>query len=483
MNEHQRIEELAARSMDGALAAADGQRLQAHLVACADCRRFAAGLRKDEALARSRTRPHAPAHVREAVAVAALRPTSPPAAVRPVLPVLGALAVALLLLAGLSLLGRLRTEVAAPLPPRSWAPLGDASPFVDAQVYDVLGTGANLLALGEITGPDHPGPAGWMTTDGLTWTRLPPEAMFSGGRGEHLAANGDTMVVLGSDYGNGTAQSLPAPKAWLTRGQRSCDSCLNLPPGNSWQDAGTSFPRGETTLILFEALTSGGPGFVAVGKEDVFPMQSAVVPPVGARVATSADGSTWTLNDPQAPEFVAGWMHDVAAGPAGIVAVGETALAPTVWYSADGGSWTRLPDAISPSSASIRSVATGPGGFVAVGDDGDTALAWVSSDGRSWRQSPASPSLERARMLWVRWLGSSFVATGETASGDGVAWESPDGDAWTRLDTGSIFRGASIQRAASIGSRSVLFGIDTTQGFNVPFPATEIAVGDVVATP
>jgi hypothetical protein len=399
------------------------------------------------------------------------------------LPVLGALAVALLLLAGLNLLGRLRTESAAPVAPRSWAPLGDASPFVDAQVYDVLGTGANLIVLGEVTGSDHPGPAGWTTTDGLTWTRFPPETVFTGGRGQLLAMTGDTMVVLGTDFGNGTGQGVPAPRAWLTHGVRTCDSCPNLPSGNAWLDAHTTFPGGGTTSIGFEALTSGGPGFVAVGTEAAFPVEASLVPPVGASVATSADGSTWTLNDPQAPEFTAGWMHDVAAGPAGIVAVGETALAPTIWYSADGGSWTRLTDAVSPSNASVRSVATGPGGFVAVGDDGDTALAWVSSDGRSWQPSPASPSLEGARMLWVRWLGTSYVATGATASGDGVAWESPDGVTWTRLDTGSIFRGASIQRAASIGSRTVLFGIDTTKGFNVPFPATEVAVGDAAATP
>jgi hypothetical protein len=86
-------------------------------------------------------------------------------------------------------------------------------------------------------------------------------------------------------------------------------------------------------------------------------------------------------------------------------------------------------------------------------------------------------------MLRVRWLGSSFLATGETASGDGVAWDSADGEAWTRLNTGSIFTGASIERAASIGSRSVLFGIDTTEGFAVPYPATVVAVGDVVAAP
>lgn len=474
MNEHRRIEELAARSMDVALAAADRDRLEAHLAVCADCRRFASGLRTDEALARSLTRPHAPERVRDAVVVAALRPASR-AAIRPVFPVVAAVAIAVLLLTGLAVVGRLRTQEAARLAPRSWVPLGDASPFVDAYVWDVLGTGTNLLALGEMNGSDQPGAAGWMTTDGLAWTRLPPEAMFTGGVGHFLAANGDTMVVL---------DAMPrSPRAWASHVQRSCDSCPDLPSRGSWQDAVTVFPRRAGTAMIFDALTSGGPGFLAVGMEAPWPMEPGVVPPIGARVATSADGSTWTFNNPQAPEFQAGWMHDVAVGPAGIVAVGETAFAGTVWYSADGGSWARLPDAISPSSASVRSVAVGPGGFVAVGYDGGVATSWISSDGRSWRPSPASPSLRAARMLRVRWLESSFLATGETASGDGVAWESPDGEAWSRLDTGSIFTGASIQRAAAVGSRTILFGIDTTQGFAVAVPSTVIAVGDISDAP
>ena len=85
-------------------------------------------------------------------------------------------------------------------------------------------------------------------------------------------------------------------------------------------------------------------------------------------------------------------------------------------------------------------------------------------------------------MLSVRWLGSEYVATGEDTNGDGVAWHSADGLSWSRFDTGSIFAGASVDRAVSIRSRYVLFGTDTTVPF-APFPRSIVAVGDVPGQP
>ena len=80
-----------------------------------------------------------------------------------------------------------------------------------------------------------------------------------------------------------------------------------------------------------------------------------------ARVITSTDGTTWTLSDPTDPELVGGSMVGVAAGPVGMpVAVGDTGVAATAWFSSDGRSWTRLSGVISPATASIRGVAAGP---------------------------------------------------------------------------------------------------------------------------
>ena len=101
--------------------------------------------------------------------------------------------------------------------------------------------------------------------------------------------------------------------------------------------------------------------------------------------------------------------------------------------------------------------------YVAVGDDNGSGVSWVSSDGRTWQAAAPSQSLAAARMDSVRWLGSEFVATGETSAGDGVAWESSDGKSWVRLDTGSIFHAIPIQGAAAVGSRILLFGPDEAQ--------------------
>ncbi len=239
---------------------------------------------------------------------------------------------------------------------------------------------------------------------------------MTGGTGELMASNGDTLVVMGRGWDRAVQRDFGVPKAWLMHEQRTCDTCPVPPPGNPWEAASTAFPRGTESGSFFKAMTAGEIGYVAVGVELHYP-ELEQVPPIGASVAVSADGSTWTMNDPRAPEFLGGTMSGVAAGPAGVVAIGETALAPTVWYSSDGRSWTRLAGVISPASASIRGVASGPAGFVAVGDEGGRARAWVSPDGRSWRPAPDSAGLGDGRMQSVRWLGSEYVATGETRGG------------------------------------------------------------------
>lgn len=471
MSEHLQSQQLAAWALDFDSSAADEDQLSAHLRDCAACRRFASGVRADDELARSRSRTHAPDRVRQAVLAAASRP-APRSSVGRILPVVGAAAIVIVLLAGFAWLARPRTDGPGQVPGRSFTRLGDVPAFADGTVFDVLGTGAQLIAVGKVSDAARPMAAVWMSADGLSWQRLPADPTFQGAEALNVAAHGATLIVLGTDVWLTSAPSGPAVRVWLTHGQRSCDSCSTPPSDNPWQTASIAFPHGGDEPLyeplLFAAIADGGPGFVFVGKEIRNPGNGEAV--VGAIVATSADGANWSFNDPASPEFAEGSMSGVAAGPSGVVAVGETGVAPTVWTSGDGLSWRRLPDAISGPGVSLRSVAAGAAGFVAVGDAGGSAISWASADGRTWQASQASQTLANARMLHVAWLGSEFVAIGESG-GDGIAWSSADGLTWTRLETGSIFTGVQLQVAAAIGPRLLLFGTDASGG-------PVVAVGD-----
>jgi hypothetical protein len=265
-------------------------------------------------------------------------------------------------------------------------------------------------------------------------------------------------LVLGGGVVPGSALSPGTVRVLVTHEQRTCETCP-APTSVPSSVASIAFPHPVGTAPLFAAVAAGGSGFVFVGTELADP--GAGDASVGAIVATSPDGLTWTFNEPTAPVFADGAMRGVAAGPSGYVAVGQVQLVPAVWTSADGRSWTQLPGAITPATASLRSVASGPGGFVAVGDDSGAATSWTSADGQAWHAAPRSPELDGARMARVAWTGSSYLAIGESG-GNGAAWASADGLAWARLDTGPVLAQAQMWAAASIQSRDVLFATDPT---------------------
>ena len=491
MNEHRRIRELAANALDFIPPADDRRQLAAHLRDCADCRRFAAGLRADQDLARTLPSLHAPDRVRAAVVAATSRPAQR-LGVEHLLPAIGAAVIVLALLAGLGWLNRARMQGPGQLAPRTWLPLGDVPALSGGLVIDVVNGGGQLVAVGGIPDPTKTGPFGdpvwgsaavWTSADGASWQRLADDPSFAGAGAVNVAVNGDTVLVLGMQPGS-LADSLgvrawdthaepPTFRAWLVDAGQICAGCLPPSSGSPWQPVDIAAPEGGEAHAYFASITAGGPGFVLVGGvySNSPSAASGLVTPVGAVVATSADGSAWSFTNPASPELAGGSMQSVAAGPSGLVAVGDTGLQPTVWTSVDGRSWVRSIGAIASPGASVRSVAAGPGGFVAVGDEAGSASSWVSADGQSWQAAPVSPALADARMIHVTWLGSEFVATGQSQDGTGIAWHSPDGRTWSRLDIASVLAGGPVQAAGEVGSRQLLFGID-------PSNRLAIAVGD-----
>lgn len=221
-----------------------------------------------------------------------------------------------------------------------------------------------------------------------------------------------------------------------------------------------------------------------------------------ARVLTSPDGSTWTL-EPADPGLLAASSNhisivaDVAEGPAGLVAVGATALDDIssgdarAWTSVDGLTWQAAPTAAGMVDAEMESVVAGRDGFVAVGSDGFPggntqlpgargAAVWLSRDGRTWTRVPNQASFAGGVMFGVRRTSSGYVAWGEIHDPGGSTtplppiWTSADGLHWDRAagiaDAGGP--GNPIASIAVLGDRLVAVGSrqlpESAEGISVP---------------
>jgi photosystem II stability/assembly factor-like uncharacterized protein len=208
-----------------------------------------------------------------------------------------------------------------------------------------------------------------------------------------------------------------------------------------------------------------------------------------ARIITSSDGRTWTIEPGDPGLLEASFDHSsmiggVAEGATGLVAVGANVLFDSssgdarAWTSGDGIRWQAAKPPKSFVDASMEAVVAGPNGFVAVGSDGYPgantqlpgargAAAWTSVDGRSWTRAPSQASFADGIMTGVRRTPSGYVAWGQTIpfsnSGGPPAtpiWTSADGLRWDRAfgitDAGGP--GDPISSVLPMGDRLVAVG-------------------------
>ena len=205
-------------------------------------------------------------------------------------------------------------------------------------------------------------------------------------------------------------------------------------------------PRGDARLaerMLTVIATPGG--FLAGGSTG--PESSGRE----ARFWTSADGATWTPVPDDPVTFANAEVRTIVAADGGYVALGWVGPAREVsgsvaWTSVDGLHWTRL-DQASLIGARVAAATIAPfGGLVAVGSDlaDDEALVWTSADGRSWTRAPSEPSRKhdwKTRMTDVTSVGNELVAVGNYLGyqyGTATSWVSTDGLHWEQARSAPV---------------------------------------------
>ena len=204
-------------------------------------------------------------------------------------------------------------------------------------------------------------------------------------------------------------------------------------------------------------------------------------------VLDSTDGLTWHRQDGSTP---GSRPSDLAASPAGIVAIGMID-APSSWSSRDGLTWTAAPDAFraTPSgtdSIAVTDVAAMGSGWLAVGREDPAcqvncgldpvrSFVWTSPDGLTWTLIPDQEALVGGGMNAVTAYDGGYVAAGVSA-GHAAVWTSPDAITWLRVPDAVAFHarpgaGAATDTAAHGVASSdgivVVAGADTNDGYGV----------------
>jgi hypothetical protein len=171
---------------------------------------------------------------------------------------------------------------------------------------------------------------------------------------------------------------------------------------------------------------------------------------------TSSDGETWSLRDMgTTPHTLPAAMAIGSTGT--VVAVGSSASAPLAWTSADGRTWQAHTVAIlgeEQIAERMTTVLATADGYLAGGSVGPELLDrharfWRSIDGRTWQPVPDDAgAFADAEVRAIARLGSRYVALGTVGSVQritgSVAWTSPDGLQWTRIDAPALQAGRAV---------------------------------------
>lgn len=176
----------------------------------------------------------------------------------------------------------------------------------------------------------------WTSVDGLSWSRLPHNEDVFGG-----AWTQEMLAVTVGGPGLVAVGRDGAGSCWCnpilwSGGQHP--AVWTSPDGLSWSRVPHDDNDFAESSDRLLAVTAGGPGLVAVGYNDTGP----------APVWTSIDGLSWTPVTHENPTEMRGWMSDVTVGGPGLVAFGSSADQHAVWTSTHGLEWSPAPNIAIP---------------------------------------------------------------------------------------------------------------------------------------
>lgn len=288
------------------------------------------------------------------------------------------------------------------------------------QIVDAMATSTGrTVAVGSTNGDA----AIWYSTDGRQWTRS-QTGLGGTGRRRLLSVASGPAGWLAVGYGN---QARTAPLLVTSQ------------DGTVWQPDHNLHPD---SLSLFGA-ASGPAGYVIVGAAAA-----------SAETWHSGDLKNWARGTSAHPGDLEGtsasphWMHGVTGGQFGYVAVGglndpsaKTASErPAVWTSADGSTWAmqQLPLPGGSSDASLHQVAAKGNTVIATGTasapNGWAVFADVSADGgKTWQQTQLPQGTGNSIVTALTATPRGWVIAGSSGpfgQASVVLWSSADGHVW-----------------------------------------------------
>ncbi len=264
--------------------------------------------------------------------------------------------------------------------------------------------------------------------------------------------------VLGIDWGKAASVARPEEAFQLpTTG----------PPNPSDDTVRSGHPlHFPGQAIMADVTTLPGGGLAAVGY---------VYPGWHPQAWTSPDAQTWTLREVGTTEFT--FPVAVATGSDGrLVAVGRSGSLPLAWTSSDGVTWRTHPVptlGTDGTAERMTTVLAAAGGFLAGGSVGPElferhARFWRSTNGIDWRPVPDDPTaFADAEVRAIAQLTGGFVAVGVIGTAQqvtaSVAWTSPDGATWSRIDAPDLRRGRAVALTRAPGGGLVAVGSDLNE--------------------